>query len=701
MGRILTTRTAHALAWGVSGTSVALAVVGLALAVPQWSTPLPEGVDEQAVNTAFLISFVPFSLVGALILYRRPENRIGWIFCAMGLAVLLGSAASEYAVYGLITRPGSLPGSDIMAWLAEWVVFAGLFGALLLPLVFPDGHLLSRRWFPLAGLGVLGGLMLGLGAAFAPGPLSITSAKNPFGIDALSFLSEESNPGWIAFLVLPFAGIAAITIRFRRSQGDDRRRMRLFAYSLGLLAVALALLNFSSEDTQPPLWVLFVLAATFAFVPTAAGLAILRHNLFDIELVISRALVYGVLVAFLTAAYVVIVVGVGALVGSSGNLVLGLLATAVIAVAFQPLRDRARRVVDRVVYGQRATPYEVLAEFSERMGEIYATEDIVPRMVRILGEGTAATRAEVWLRTGSSLRLAATWPEQGVLEDRAIPLPVDRLPEFPSVSAAASVRHHGELLGALTVTKPPNETLTPVEERLVADLAAQAGLVLRNVALIADLRASRQRLVAAQDEARRRLERNLHDGAQQQLVALAVKQRLAEGLVRRDPDKAAAILAELQAETAEALENLRDLARGIYPPLLAEKGLEAALVAQARKSPFRVTVEAHAIGRYRQEIEAAVYFCSLEALQNVAKYAAASTATLRLIDDEGWLMFVVTDDGVGFDAATTSRGMGLQGMADRLEALGGALEIRSGAGDGTTVIGRIPSNPATSKSTAP
>ena len=229
------------------------------------------------------------------------------------------------------------------------------------------------------------------------------------------------------------------------------------------------------------------------------------------------------------------------------------------------------------------------------------------------------------------------------------------------------------------------------------DLAAQAGLVMRNVALteqlldhIEQLRASRQRLVSAQDEERRRLERNLHDGAQQQLVALAVKLRLAEQLSERDPQKVKGLLADLQSETGDALENLRDLARGIYPPLLADKGLVAALESQARKSVVPVTIEANGIGRYPQDAEAAVYFSCLEALQNVAKYASASRATVSLSDGDGRLRFEVTDDGQGFETSTASHGSGLQGIADRLAALDGEFEVRSSPGAGTTVSGTLP-----------
>jgi signal transduction histidine kinase len=249
--------------------------------------------------------------------------------------------------------------------------------------------------------------------------------------------------------------------------------------------------------------------------------------------------------------------------------------------------------------------------------------------------------------------------------------------------------HQGEELGALAVSMPASDPMNPAKERLIRDLAAQAGLVLRNVRLIEELRASRQRLVAAQDQERRRIERNIHDGAQQQLVALAVKLRLADSMLGKDEAKAHTMLSELQDETTGALENLRDLARGIYPPLLADKGLAAALEGQARKSTVPVSVDAGSVGRYPQDVEAAVYFCALEALQNVTKYAAATAARVSLHATNGTLGFEVEDDGCGFDPAAVS-GSGLTNMRDRLDALGGALEVRSSPGGGTTIVGRIP-----------
>jgi signal transduction histidine kinase len=257
------------------------------------------------------------------------------------------------------------------------------------------------------------------------------------------------------------------------------------------------------------------------------------------------------------------------------------------------------------------------------------------------------------------------------------------------------------LLGALSVNKRRGETLTPIEQKLIDDLAHQAGLVLKNVGLSADLharldelRASRQRLVHAQDVERRRLERNLHDGAQQHLVALKVKLGLAEMLVEKDPAKAALTVAQLKSDADEALETLRDLARGIYPPLLADKGLVVALESQARKATLPVAVHAEGVGRYAQDVEATVYFCVLEALQNAQKYARASRASVCLSAVGETLDFAVEDDGVGFEAATVKAGAGITNMTDRVHALDGSVEVVSEPGAGTRVHCTLTVRPA-------
>jgi signal transduction histidine kinase len=321
-------------------------------------------------------------------------------------------------------------------------------------------------------------------------------------------------------------------------------------------------------------------------------------------------------------------------------------------------------------------------------------------MAQLITEGTGARSASVWLRVGRALRREAAWPVAA--EEVAPELAMDdgQLPEIPGSTASIPMTHRGELLGALALDVPASDPLTPEQERLLAELATEAGLALRNVALTADLRRqleelerSRKRLVTAQDEERRRLERNLHDGAQQQLVAIGVRLRLADQMIDRDPAKAHEMLAEVQSESQEAIDALRDLARGIYPPVLADRGLVAALEGQARKSHVPVEIRGEGLGRFSQEVEAAAYFCVLEALQNVAKYAGASRAIVSLEQEDGWIRFAVSDDGAGFDPSTEARGSGLQNMEDRLAALGGDLTLDSSPGAGTTVIGRIPTSP--------
>ena len=271
-----------------------------------------------------------------------------------------------------------------------------------------------------------------------------------------------------------------------------------------------------------------------------------------------------------------------------------------------------------------------------------------------------------------------------VLREPALPKPTEGLPD-----EIVPVRHQGESLGTVSIEKKPGESLTAPERMLVSDLGSQAGLGRGNVALIADLRDSRQRLVAAQDDERRKLERSLH-GAQQHVGALAVKLRLAESLAERDPSATKTMLTDLRSETGEVLESLRDLARGIYPPLLADKGLAAALESQAREGSVPTDVRSEGIGRYPPDVESAVYFCALEALNNVAKYAGATRAEVRLAQADGELTFEVSDDGDGFDPAQTGYGTGLQGMADRLDAIGGTLKVHSQPGKGVQVIGRVP-----------
>ena len=562
---------------------------------------------------------------------------------------------------------------------------------------FPDGELIPR-WRPWAKAL----LYLPLGVAVILLALQVDTRNRTLAL--IMYFG----------VLTPVAGVLAQAYRYRRSPGAiERQQSRLMFWSLSpaLLVSAFVLTQGIQENTglefegrtqvyDLPVELFRVFQPVFALIPVALFVGILRYRLWNIDRVISRTLVYGILAGFVTAVYVGVVVGVGRLVGQQSandeNLLLSIVATGVIAVAFQPVKERVNRFANRLVYGKRATPYEVLSEFSERMGETLATEELLARMARIIAEGTGARQADVWLMVGGEARPAASWPEHDGGPPSAMAVTDGEFPAIAGATAVVPVRHRGELLGALVVTKPGDETLTPTEEKLLADVGAQAGLVLRNVRLTAELvarleelRASRQRLVAAQDEERRRLERNLHDGAQQQLVALKVQLGLAERAAEAG-QPVADLLRQLRDETGEALENLRDLARGIYPPLLAAEGLPSALAGQARKAPFEVHIDADGVGRYPQDIETAVYFCCLEAFQNAAKYAHASDVQVLLRKEDGHLVFSVHDNGQGFDMTCTPTGSGCQNMSDRVEALGGTLDIRSAPGEGTTVSGRIP-----------
>ena len=668
-----------------------------------WSAPT------EAVDSGLVLGGA-YATAGALILLKNPGHAVGRTALYIGLVAALSDLVGDYAVYARLVLHAHLPLDVAAAWAGQWsfyIVFPGAIALLLL--FFPDGFPPRRRWWLVVALTAASALLLAGGFMFQHGLLTPGSKHaglnigidNPAGFLSVDDANSVESFGWLAGGIALVTSVVAVALRFRGARAERRQQLKWLAICVVPIAPAFAahfiVLAFNVNMPDPTKQV-YVVGIALG-IPAAMAVALLKYRLYEIDVVISRALVYTALAALITGIYVAIVVGVGTLVGSGGkpNLLLSIVATGVVAVAFQPARERLQRVANRLVYGQRATPYEVLSEFSARVAESYAGEEVLPRMARVLADGTGAEQAHVWLRSGNGLLAAASWPADATPGAGALELTGQLLPRVPGADRAVPVRHQGELLGALSVKKRPGEALTPIEEKLLDDLAHQAGLVLKNVGLTADLqarleelRASRQRLVKAQDDERRRLERNFHDGAQQHLVALKVKLGLVERLLVADPAKGRAALEELKGDADEALQTLRDLARGIYPPLLADQGLGSALRAHAAKVTVPVTVEAQAITRYSQEIEAAAYFCCLEALQNVQKYASASSAAVKLTAVDGHLRCEVTDDGAGFDPASTPQGSGLQNMADRLDALGGSFAVRSAPGRGTTVTAELP-----------
>jgi signal transduction histidine kinase len=628
-----------------------------------------------------------FAAVGWAIVTRQPRNTIGWLLLAVPFLTAIALFVADYAMVALVVHPGSLPFGRFAAWVDRWMLVAMLTSFIPIFLLFPDGRVPTPRWRPALWLTISGTSIAIVSFALTPGRLTgafadLTTVRviNPLGIDPLrTFLEIMTRVGGVLTAAGGVLAGIAIVVRYRGASADVRQQIRWLRFVgqafLVLLAANVIAGNVPGADSLVGDFLFLAMFITLAVgIPVACGIAILKYRLYDLDLVIRKTVVVGAMALFITLIYALIV-GLGSQLFDSS--VLSFVAAAVLALGFQPARDRARKLADRIVYGERATPYEVLADFSGRMGEAYAADDVLPRMAQVLAAGTGADVAVVWLRLGDELHPSAVFPP-----DSAQPA------ELPD--DAVDVIHQGEHLGSLSVTMPTSDPMDPARHKLVEDLAAQAGLVLRNVRLIGELRASRQRLVAAQDDERRRLERNLHDGAQQQLVALSIQLKLARTMLDRDPVKTGELLDGMQSTAGDAIEDLRDLARGIYPPLLADKGLPTALEAQAKKAVVPTTVTADGVVRYAQDVEAAVYFSCLEAMNNVAKYADASSASVALTQTDGRLVFEVTDDGRGFDSRVTSYGTGLQGIADRLDAIGGTLSVDSRIGAGTTITGAVP-----------
>jgi len=684
------------LAWAIWAASVAFALVWVFVDAAVESSESGVG-DSLFIVAAVLL----YATVGALITSRQRGNRIGLIFAWVALAAAVSGTSGAYA---RLAVERDLPLAGATTWLANLGVVAIIGPIAFLFLIFPTGRPPSRRW------GWLLRVMLGAYAitivlfALTPGRMRAGFADfhsrltNPIGLptawqEAIEAITTVF--GSIVFIGA-IASIVSLIQRYRGAASEERQQIRWLAWLGGFAALyVVVILLLEATGVMPEegfvsnLSFIVLIILIFVGIPVTCAVAILRHGLWDLDVVVKKTVQYGVLLVAAMALVGVLVILPGVFVFGidrrvAPGIAIGVLLTLVLAL----LRLPARRFADRVVYGTRSTPYEVLSDFADRVGGTYSTDDVLPRMAQLLGEATGGRAARVWLRVGDVMRAEAAWPIDAA-EVADVATTGDALPMFAG-DQAFEVRHKGALLGALTVTEAPDDPMTPTKTKLVRDMAAQAGLVLANVRLIEDLRESRRRIVTAQDERARKLERDIHDGAQQQLVALAVKQRLAASLIGKDDRQLRSMLDDLQSDTSDALENLRDLARGIYPPLLADQGLAAALGAQIRKSAVEVHLDADGIGRYPPETEAAVYFSCLEALQNVAKYADATGAAVRLSRTDDYLTFEVADDGKGFDPVAASRGSGLPGIADRLAALGGDLTVRSAAGDGTTVAGRVP-----------
>jgi signal transduction histidine kinase len=629
-----------------------------------------------ALYVLYGVPYLAFVAVGGLIIRTQRASRVGWVLAGIGVLQGLGTLSGMVERDLAGTTAGPLAGWLLVASAPVNVAATGLIVVLLL--VFPDGRLPSPRWrwfLRLIGL-LLVAVVVFQWTSPLPPPDVPGVPVSPLATPAVAAALAPFT-SFAAFPVTLLVAAASLVVRYRR--GDTVIRQQIKWLALATVVFALCEAGNIALGGNPLSGVLD--AAGKLAVVAAIGIAVLRHRLFDIDLAISRGLAYGWLAVVVTAIYVVLVVGVGAQLGQGGrpNLALSVTATIAVALVSLPLRARLQELANRLVYGRRQAPYDSLTGFTRRLADRYAVGDVLPAIAGALGEGLRARAVSVQLDDGARTFLAETWP------------PGTRLPEAPP-QVRVPITHQGLELGGLSVWSDGG--LTEGEHRLLADLAQQAGLVVHNAHLseeleqrLVELRASRLRLVAAQDAERRRFERDLHDGAQQDLVTLRMKLGQAERAVAGDPELED-LLAELREHTAATLESIRRLSRGLYPPLLQSHGLVPALVAHARRLPLPVQVRG-TDGRFPAEVETALYFCCVEALQNVVKHAGAAGAEVLVERTGSDVRFEVADDGRGFPAEHVAAGSGLQNMSDRLAALGGRLSVRSGAA-GTTLHGCVP-----------
>lgn len=627
---------------------------------------------------------IGWPVVGAALVVYRPGNAIGRLMVGWGF--LFGLSLFSEGMVAISSQGTPVPALDLFTWLALVVITPIVTGVVLLIALFPSGEIEARWRRRLIRL-VVGVTVVGV-IARAILPLTTTSGDltltNPWGIEGLAPFVAIDEIGFSLILLALAICAVDLVVRWRRSEGQVRLQMRALALAVGVFAFGVALTMVlgvigldgrSLEFAENLAWV-----SGLGAIAVAIGAAVARYRLYDIDVVVSKTLVYGALTLLIAGLYVGIVVGLGSLLGltteSRGpNTGLGLAALVVIPLVFQPARRWLERWANRFVFGRKATPYEVLSAFSQRVAAV--DPEVLAQVARSLTEGTTATGAGIWATEGSGLRLVASWPSDIMIE------PDD-------AAASAQIVHNGELLGTVGLISPQGQGILPTDDKLLGQVASGLGLALRNQALTADLesrvaklRDSRRRIVAVQDRTRRQLERDLHDGAQQRLVALKIKLGLATALADREAAaETSSVLAGLRDQADQVIETVREFARGIYPPLLEAEGLPAALSANFRKAAVPVSFQAASVGRYSREIEATAYFCLVSAVVEAIDRGADSVQVF-LEDEEGLLTFEVRDDGSVSAPNLTS-------LTDRVDAAGGAVEVDSRPGHGTLIRGRFP-----------
>lgn len=668
-------------AWSIAALSLALALVGVVVNLLA-RVRMP---DQGWIGVHQLFSpttAVAYGVVGALVASRQPRNPIGWIFGVVGVCAGLTGLAFGYRELGQVTV-AALPGLELARWLDLWVwIPATLLPLTFVLLLFPDGRFLSARWRLVGWAAGLGTAAFVLGIALHPRPpIEPLPPRNPYGIPGAEGVLEAL---WIlAAVCMPLGcigSLAALVARFRRSRGSEREQLKWLVYGSvlafgGLLGSNLWYLARPDDVAVYELavgssWVML------AIIVITAGIAILRHRLYDIDLIINRTLVYGALSAGVVGLYVLLVGALGALFQSSGNLLIALLATAVAALVFQPLRARLQRGVNRLMYGQRDDPYAVLSGLSRQLKTTPVPAAVLPNIAQAVAQTLKLPYVALALQRGNGLEIAAAY---GVPAGEPLRLPLV---------------YQTETVGQLLIApRAPGETFTPAERRLLDDIALQAGIAAHAVQLTHDLQRSRERLVTAREEERRRLRRDLHDGLGPTLAGLSMQLDAAQALVVEHPEEGVALLGAIRHELQDTVGTVRRLVYALRPPVLDQLGLVAALREHARQlggDGLLITVEA-ADERpvLPAAVEVATYYIAVEAMTNVARHAHARRCTVALAIDRSWVELEVADDGRGVPLEYRA-GVGVQSMRERAEEVGGAFSLEPAPGGGTRVLARLP-----------
>jgi signal transduction histidine kinase len=559
-------------------------------------------------------------------------------------------------------------------------------------------------------MAVCGAMLRTLNNAFDPGELNDHSyVQVPFGVEGVigrvttpQFFDASSVVGLALLWASILAALFSLFVRLHRAQGDERQQLKWFLYAAVPAVVGYSndlfghfIWNFTSLVFNKPfdpygpfsefLWIIsnsFQLPAiALMFVPVFTYIAILRYHLYDIDLVINRTLVYGALSACVVGIYVLAVVALGALFQARGNLAVALLATGFVAVLFQPLRMRLQRSVNRMMYGERDDPYAVISRLGKRLEATLAPETVLPTIVGIVREALKLPYAAIALpQDGKDFEIVAASGEEPPADPLVLPL-----------------SYGGESVGELLLAaRAPGEGFSAADRRLLDGLARHAGVAVHGVRVMADLRRSRERLVLAREEERRRLRRDLHDELAPTLAALGLGAATVGELIPTDPKEAALANEKLQSAIRATVGDVRRLVYDLRPPALDELGLVEAMRQRASRlgvgdEGFLATLEApDELPPLPAAVEVACYRIVQEALTNVSRHARASACTLRLACADGRALTIeVTDDGVGLPE-TPEGGVGLSSMRERAAELGGECEIVRSRPSGTRVFARLP-----------